>query len=73
MQPARCDLQQMLTLQTHIECTVQAGTPMAVTGNGAPLALGWRGVFIFRPEIFRVGSGEGSALPVLSACAGLWT
>ena len=72
MQPARCDLHQMLTQHRHIASTVQAGTPMTVTGNGAPLALGWRGVFIFRPQISRVGSGEGSALPGLSACAGLW-
>lgn len=62
MQPARCDLQQMLTKRRHNGRTVQAGTPMTVTGNGAPLAFGWRGVFISRPEISRVGSGEGSAL-----------
>jgi hypothetical protein len=72
MQPARCDLQQMLTQRRHNGRTVQAGTPMTVTGNGAPLVLGWRGVFIFRPQISRVGSGEGSALPAFSACAGLW-
>jgi hypothetical protein len=72
MQPARCDLQQMLTKHRHKGRTVQAGTPMTVTGNGAPLAAGWRGVFILRPQISRVGSGEGSALPGLSASAGLW-
>ena len=68
-----CDLQQMLILRGHGEPTVQAGTPMTVTGNGTSLADGQRGVSIFRPQISRVGSGEGSALPGLSDCAGFWT
>ena len=67
-----CDLQQMLILRGHGEPTVQAGTPMTVTGNGTPLTRlsfgpGQRGVSIFRPQISRVGSGEGSALPACAA------
>lgn len=64
------DLQQMLTSHRHGGVTVQAGTPMTVTGNGTPLADGRRGVSIFRPQISRVGCGEGSALPALPAGAG---
>ena len=70
---SRCDLQQVFTKHCHIGPTVQAGTPMTVTGNGTSLADGQRGVSIFRPQISRVGSGEGSALPGLSDCAGFWT
>jgi hypothetical protein len=62
----------MLTLRCDKGHTVQAGTPMTVTGNGTSLTAGQRGVFIFRPQISRVGSGEGSALPGLSAGAGGW-
>ena len=70
MGPPLCDLQQMLTPRRQMWGTVQAGTPMTVTGNGTPLADGRRGVSIFRPQISRVGCGEGSALPALSAGAG---
>ena len=73
MHPSLCDLQQSLTRSCHAGRTVQAGTPMTVTGNGTPLALGWRSVFIFRPQISWVGCGEGGALPALSIGAGIWS
>jgi hypothetical protein len=40
-----------LTLFRKSTSTVQAGTPMTVTGNGTSLRVSGRGVFIFCPEI----------------------
>jgi hypothetical protein len=42
---------QALRLNNHPAVTVQAGTPMTVTGNGTSLRVPGRGVLIFCPQV----------------------
>ena len=57
MSKAQSEVNHLATKRESILPTVQAGTPMTVTGNGASFPDWERGVFIFCLEVSR-GPGQ---------------